>query len=271
MESPVAVEETAASWWGRFQLALGEWGHWAVGPLDLWLRRLPSEWTLVDLPGSGAEDRPAAVSVPAPSGPGVPEEQRLRYVVGKTAETVVLTPYLADRSVVARPDSPLFILAGAEVCLYVSSPLWVRLETGEERRLLREMPVSRPSDTWFGPTTREGELAYAARTQARLDPDGLPPTPHWAITRVRLRNETRTPMPMERLNLPVPNLTLYEGGDGRLWTENVTLTLGPDSDSAAVVMEKAKPAEARRAKPLHEPRSRPERNRLVRALSSLIG
>ncbi|HKJ89479.1 MAG TPA: hypothetical protein VKA48_13380 [Gammaproteobacteria bacterium] len=270
MESPVTEPATDTAWWGSFRLEAGQWGCWAVGPLDLWLRRLPSEWILAPVVDAGPEDRAAQAAVPAAGSPPLDAGRQTRFVEGETRGPVELSPGLADRPVVTRPEGTLFLLAGEEVCLYVSSPLWVRVEAGEPRGLLAEMPIARPSDTWFGPSSREGELAYAARTRACTDPAALPRSPCRAVTMVRLRNETRTPMPLERLSLPAPNLSLYAGGDGRLWTEPLALTLGPDPDAVSLVMEKQPPPAVPEPRLVREPRARPERNRLVRALGSLI-
>ena len=126
------------------------------------------------------------------------------------AGEIALTPALADRPVVARPEKPFCLPAGAEAVVYVSSPLWVVLSTAQDLKLA-EIPIVRPSDTWLGPSTREGELCYASRTFLRLSLDNLPRRPHRATSMVRILNHADTALPLRALKLPAPPIWLCTG------------------------------------------------------------
>ena len=71
--------------------------------------------------------------------------------------------------------------------IYVSSPVWIRLETATGT-LLDELPTIRQSDTWHGPNTREGELCYASRTFCRTNIDALPIRQNRALSPVIIYN-----------------------------------------------------------------------------------
>jgi hypothetical protein len=118
---------------------------------------------------------------------GCPDARRRvieRFVFNQQPEArCACRPMLADRPVVVRARQSVFIPPGEEAMLYLSTPVWVSIDLGEPARALREIPVLRLSDTWFGPSTREGELCYAARTHARNHLDQVPRRPHRASHR----------------------------------------------------------------------------------------
>ena len=137
--------------------------------------------------------------------------------------------------------------------------------------MLRELPSHRPSDTWFGKNTREGELCYATETRALLNLDHLPVLNRSAVTPVRICNHAPSPLLLERLKLPVPLLALYGDRRGRLWTQGVTLTRSEESDMATVDVLAGAPAEAGRTVLMTPARETPEAGLWTRAFSGLLG
>jgi hypothetical protein len=154
--------------------------------------------------------------------------------------------------------------------VFVSSPLWVRIEVGDPPVKLQEIPIVRPSDTWFGPTTMEGELCYASRTYARLNLENIPVRVHRAITQIIIDNKADTQLLVERLNLPVPFLSLFEASNGFLWTEAVAMIRTRDTGMAAFQIGKRPPEEASAAKLVSEPREKPDQNMVIRAFGALF-
>jgi hypothetical protein len=237
----------------------------------LWVQRRVKEWRVVswsdpDHLMDGVEVREGLGLLEPP-----PEASVTRFATSSEGEQVVLEPALADRSVVTRPELPIFAMAGDEVALYVGSPLWVRLLVGSERRLLCEVPTFRPSDTWFGASTQEGELCYAARTSARLALEDVRLKPSRALTRVVVRNRGVDNIRIERLNLPVQRLTLFASSSGMLWTECVTVERRREDSLVRVQTSDSPPTEAGTLTRLTPPRHPHERNVVVRAISALLG
>jgi len=149
--------EEKTKWWGAYTLAQDFAGKWFVGPSTLWIYRSMQSWHLFHTESEDAMYDSAAIDLPRPiaetdlSLEEPPEGATVtRYGFQKTDSSLSLAPMLADRAIVVRPDIPLFVLAGEEVTLYVSTPLWIRVEVGSDGRLLQEIPSYRPSDTWFG-------------------------------------------------------------------------------------------------------------------------
>ncbi|RMF77300.1 MAG: hypothetical protein D6739_12950 [Nitrospirae bacterium] len=265
------MSQQDATWWGDFRLPEGATKEWSIGPLRLAVGRELHEWDVryewVESPVGevGLSVATAVEALPA-------YDQQERYVCRAGGDRLRLRPVLADRPVISRPVVPLHLLAGEEVTLFVSSPVWLRLAVGEPPRPLTEIAIQRPSDTWFGPSTMEGQLCYDSRSQGRLSLERVPRRPHRAVTRVVVRNAGEDAMRLERLSLPVPYLALFAGVDGRLWTRPVTLVRDRSGEMGTVRIHKRVPEEAGDgAELLSPPRERPDKGSLVRALSALFG
>jgi hypothetical protein len=263
-------------WWGEYALEAGSTGLWQIGPLRLWITNRRHEWRLYFERGPDALDPSVAIVCPLAEDDGPPETaERTRMATQRTGGTLSLEPALADRAVVSRPESPFQLLPNDAVDLFVSTPLWLRVWAGPEpRHLLWDQPLFRPSDTWVGPDTTRGALAYASRTFMRLDASNLPYYAARAVTRIRLENRAAGPLLLERLSLPVRELALYADARGRLLTETMTLTREPGGDLAAVRVEHGAP-DRRDAdegpRLVAEPRDTPRRGGILHALSSLLG
>lgn len=251
----VPGQQDATHWWGEINLKENMTALWELGPLHLAVQRLPKEWRLiyehVELP-SGEDDR---WTHRIASGTDLFEYRETeRYVFQGTDDTLRIMPALADRSVVTRPIVPFTVLAGEEAAIFVSTPLWVHVQVGRQPRTLQFIPIQRPSDTWFGASTLEGELCYASRTYGRLNLSEIPLLPHRAVTRVLIQNHADSVLLVERLNLPVPYLSLFVAQGGRLWTEAVTMIRARDSSQADLQIQKSPPAEAAEALLVASPR-----------------
>ena len=191
-----------------------------------------------------------------------------RYGFRDAGTTIELTPVAADRPMVFFPERAFYLPAGEELSLFVGSPIWIRFEAdGKE---LFEFPSFRPSDTWFGPNTITGELCYSAKTSARLHLGNLPIRPHRVVSAVRIRNRASDILSLEKLKMPLPNLSLFAGLDGRLWTEQIALDREEDGDFAEMKLDKAPPEIAGKTEKVAGPREKPDRKTLVRAFTGIL-
>lgn len=269
----MAKKTPMEAWWGEHDLAEGRRGLWQIGPLDLWLGRAPGEIRLLAVANRDALDATSRVHVPARRRLPDPAtmDEHLRFIGSDLGSGVALVPGLSDRVVVSRPESPLRVPSGERATLYVSSPLWIRVQlTGG--RLLHERPVYRLSDTWVGSSTREGELAYASRTHGRLDWRALSISRHRAVTPVHIDNRSDDTLVLERVSLPIPRLALYLGDEAApLWTQPVHLERREKSGLADVQLQNGAPEEAgSAATELAPPRLSGERHFVGRAFNALF-
>lgn len=262
--------ESFNPWWGRFSLELSQALRWQIGPLTLQLRRTPSEWQILEQ--REPDENAGGMTVRVAQAGDIDEESAdlKRYASRQTDAQLALTPRLADRPVVVRPRSTFTLLPEEEVTVFISTPVWFEVAVGEGRRVLLDAPIFRPSDTWFGPDTRNGELCYASRTHARSRLEDVPLRPHRALTPVLIRNTQDTPLSFDRLSLPVPYLSLYADAQSGLWTQAVTLLRRPEEETADLQIATTAPPQATDAQTLSGPRERRERSVVVRAWSRLF-
>ncbi len=268
-------------WWGTFELDKEQAGRWTMGPTTLWVFRTAQEWRVLYRAEGDPLRGDSGVVVPIDDeawraveaeADGDASVKRQRHSFRSTAPTVTLQPVPADRAVVVRPEHPLSVPAGEEVTLYVSTPLWIRVETAS--KALQEIPSHRPSDTWFGPSTREGELCYASRTAGRLRLANLPLRMHRAVTPLLVRNGADESLPLERVHVPTQYLALYRAEDDVLWTQALTVDRKRSGEGAEVRVETGAPKEAPRATRLQEPREELKKGLVVstfRAIEALFG
>jgi hypothetical protein len=258
-------------WWGQFKIPIGQIGFWRIGTMALWIQRFEKEWRIGYQSKGDPNEDTLEVHVSGQE-KEIPQEAEIsRFSFRQTDGTLSILPVLADRPVITRPETHFSIPSGEEIILFVGSPLWVKISVGSTPHVLKEFPIYRPSDTWFGPSTREGELCYATRTQARLKCEEVSFRPNRAVTPVLIRNQAKGSLSLERINLPVLYLSLFEAENGFLWTEPITFVRKEDRDQAAMEIPKEAPREAIGAQLVVGPREKPDQNLVIRAFSALFG
>lgn len=269
-ERRVNKDTRASHWWESLPVDTGETAVLSLGPMTARIHRGSDEW-LIAWEREDDDVEPVRGSLLL-STDEFHADSYTRYVTCGACGVVSVTPLLADRPVVIRPRQPVFVLPGEDTTLYLSSPIWIRIMAGDPPQSLQELSVLRLSDTWFGASTREGELCYSARTHGRKNLDEVIWRPHRAVTPVRIHNRAYDALPIEKLSLPVPLLSTYGDRDGRLWTESVSLTRTTDSELASLSIDAGAPGDALDAKLLSGPREYVEKSGLVvRAFSGLFG
>jgi hypothetical protein len=209
-------------WWGDYEVAAKQTLKWQLGPMTLWITRGDNEWRVARAGEQDRLDRGLIIAEPAEEPAGDDIDVR-RFASGSENRSIRLGPALPDLDVVVRTTQPFFVPTEEETTLYVSVPLWVRVYFDGREGELMDVPLFRPSDTWFGPDTMIGELCYALQTSARLHLEHLPRRPHRAIAAVRIRNSAPSVLLVETLKIPVPHLSLFASDKGQLWTEALTL------------------------------------------------
>ncbi len=248
--------ENRSRWWGPYAFELGQRHAWQLGSLRLRITRHAGEWLLCyHRPAVQPEDEQDWQVLPDDADLGLPLHQA-RYLFAQTGGSLALMPRLADRSVVVRPMRPIFIPAGQQGSLFVSTPLWVAGYPPQQREALFDLPVIRPNDTWFGADTQRGQIAYATPVFARTELVHLTPRAFRAVTPVHFRNASGIQHQLDRLNLPVPNLPLYYSpSQGRFWTSQIEVIWESTGRGARIRIEQALPLQAGPVEFVHAPRS----------------
>jgi hypothetical protein len=258
-----------ARWWGGFDLEPGQVKRWEIGPTILWIGRFEREWRVAHKQIDDPISERLAIGVPDAID-GIEEgAAEFRFGFRSAGHRVRIEPLLADRAVVIRPEVPFRVVSGEEVTLYVSTPVWLRIAVGDKGPKMLDLPSYRPSDTWFGASTIDGELCYASRTTGRLELADVQMRPHRVVTPVRLVNRAQDALELDRLKLPVGYFDLYDG-PSTLWTQSVTLTREESGDLAGLRFEPTAPREAQAAPKVAGARQASDQNLVVRAFSKIF-
>ena len=269
---------TPSYWWRTYELQLGEVGHWKIGPLELMVRRLEHEWQVYSASHANPFEESIQIELPVLE-PNLDLFRRDReggskirvYSMDKTASRITFRPRLADRPVISRPNFPFHILPSGRVEVFLSTALWLELCVGESFQPFAQIPIFRPSDTWFG-NSLDGELCYASRTYAHLNPDDLNRYPYRAMSSLVLKNHTKETLSLERLKIPVPYLSLFEvqGEHSTLCTETLFLEMKDDTGLAEVTIKKAPHPIFGTTRKIRSPRVVSDRNIVTRMFNSFL-
>ncbi|MCB1214010.1 MAG: hypothetical protein KDK66_00910 [Deltaproteobacteria bacterium] len=257
------------TWWQSYKILINTEVYWQIGPLHLWIQHLKHEWKIAYI----REEDPLKNTHHWQSHDVLSnladKEDIFRVGMEKDHHAIMLSPKLADRAVVAQAENPLTILPGEKLTIYISSPLWIEAKDLESQKQFFEIPIYRPSDTWFGPNVREGELCYASRTYCRLNLEEVPIRPHRAITALHLNNKTHDNILLEKISLPIPYLSLFLSQDGQLWTESLILEQSKE-EASPVRIQNSPPKDIKIAQKLSEPRIKKHKNLALRMLGGLL-
>lgn len=270
-ESEPVAEPSKAPWWGEFRIPHGAMGRWRIGPMTMWIERSRGEWTVATRIEEEGDHDEVEMRVPLDADDRVDlagMDHVVRFGVSNDDELLTLTPRLADRLVVTTPVTSFYIPAGEEVTVFVSSPLWLRLDS--KRNALCEFPIHRPSDTWFGINTMSGELGYASRTACRLRFEDVPVKPHRALTAVTVHNRAKTQLLLERMKLPVEYLHLFVSESGVFWTRDLDVNYMGQDELASIRPGAPTPRLAVNPRLISEPRSQTEGNLVMRIFTSIF-
>lgn len=218
--------------WGDFALRIGEHRYWQIGPLNFSLSRGRHDWTLQHWRDRDPESNDLVVAQdtanePPKNAPTASATNTIRFQFANSPTQLSVTPCLADRPFVIKPDAPLRLAAGEKVCFYVTTIM--RLLFKHQDKLLLEIPVFDQQETWFGNFT-QGELCYASTTMARTEFDDVPMRPYRPITPVTLSNKSNDALSVEQFKLPITFLSLYANPHGRLFTDGIDIICTKDGD-----------------------------------------
>lgn len=270
--APKVAERRGGSvrWWGSFSIDVGEVLRWKIGPMRMWLARTDREWRVAHECGSDRLEPTLAVAESCRDvGEASPDAVRVRFGFRRTTDAFRVFPALPDRPIVIRPDEPIYLPPGEESTLFVSIPLWIGIHAGSPPTQLYETPIFRPSDTWFGLPTVAGGRCYASRTRARSDLSDLELLPQRAVAVVRILNHAESELPLERLRLPSPNLSLFVSRNGQLWTEAITFEREDEAQSTSMDLDGGPSVEIGPTELVVGPRERMEKG-LMRTFGGLF-
>ncbi len=180
-----------------------------------------------------------------------------------------LVPRCPPRNIVARPARDLYLPAATSMTVFIGYPAWVQVTTQNDV-VVADLATELMSETWLGPNTREGELAFATQTQARLSRENLPPSAHIIRVPVQINNTSRNRLNISRLSIPAPELPTYKSND-QLWAAPVSIVCQEDLSQARVEIGSEAPAYLKDAEQISEARVKDHDDTVQRAIGFLLG
>ncbi len=198
-----------------FKLDEGQILRLRFGPLDLYIGHFFQEWRVSWHSTNDYLDNSFQLEVPFNG--SIPEilSSQIRYTYSRPCNSFIkITPILGDLPFVAKPTKPLMVLPGETVRIFMSIPLFLRIELEEPYSMIEEIPVLHSPKTWFGETTIIGHVCYATRIKAVLDKKELVNRPYRAISQLVIENRGEDSLNVERLKVPAPHLSLFQREDG---------------------------------------------------------
>jgi len=241
-----------------------------VGTFSCWIERRVGEWRVAYRQGHDPLDMHSAVSNRSERVSPI-EGTIVRRIVDESSSGLAnLKPTTADRPVVVRPEVPLSVPPKTDVRIYVSLPFWLRGSFGAVTTAQLDVPLVRPTDTWFGPNPANGELCYASRTQGKTAVSELTRAPGRIYAAIIVENASHDVLCVERIKLPVPYLSIAMAPDGRLWTNTLKVRHGTQERDHSVSVLDGPPREAPDAVLLADPRIKEPIGFLARTLGGLL-
>lgn len=193
--------------------------HYQIGPLDLWINRVENEWQMAFEHENGSQER-AEISETATAPINL---KWYRWILDKRFHKLKITPIMPDRPVIVRPEVPVSIMPGQTAVFFVAIPMFIKVSVGNQSTILCEEPTLFLSNTWFGDAA-QGELCYALKTTAKLNPDHLDPHHYRVVCPMEITNKCHEQLlDSHRLCLRVRYLNIYHGAT-RLWGNTSKVT-----------------------------------------------
>lgn len=199
--TPTTID-TNSCWWGDFSIGDEQSRFFKIGNVVICLDRYNNEWNIT----THREG-----------------EQPFKSFSAQAANRITLKPVLPDKPILCKLDRPLYIPSGESIQLYISAPVWIRIEAGTAATVIDEIPTEVLPDTWFGNNTRDGELCYANRYPCSPYLDDLIRDTTSITIPFLITNQTKSTMLIETLKVPLNNLSIYRDAENSFWTEQLHL------------------------------------------------
>ena len=226
-----------SKWWGDIEFALNECKTWRIGDRIIAVQRKEQEWRFWNIESKEENANPLQLETPTqPDFLSMAPTQR--FLVKQTNSQITVMPRLADRAMVIRPGSIISILPGEKSKLFVSSQLWLAFSLSSTTDAMFDIPLWKPSDSWFGESNMVGEICYAKYSEANVDLATLKKRSHRVFTSIDIMNEHAQALNIQRIKIPMTFLDLYVDKSGQFWSDSICLTHQEDAKKPSFEVKK---------------------------------
>ena len=212
----------------------------SIGALELFVTYLPNEWQFHHRYVTDDESKSERKVALSPI-KNLPKDnaELTRFIQTNDQHELKFHPRLANRSIVAKPHSPVFLPPKQSVTIFISTPIWLAIHVDGQEQALLELATFHLPDTWFGPKPHIGELCYASRFSGRTNLDSLPRRAGRIITPVCIKNNAADNLKLEKISIPSEYLSIYMTENGELWTPTLSVFREVDQKKTVVRIDKA--------------------------------
>lgn len=164
---------------------------------------------------------------------GEPDINQGEYYQTGKSNTLRLLPALPEKPLVFK-GSKLHVSPGQRLTFYLKIPLTIQVYFSkiQPENVLKEFPVKRLSDTWFGEPF-SGESAFALGNEFFFSIEEMNMTPLDAICPVTIFNNSAGVLEVERLIIRVENLAIYKNENKMITSQLAIEYKGKDTISSA--------------------------------------
>ncbi|MBW6535970.1 MAG: DUF432 domain-containing protein [Mariniphaga sp.] len=206
---------------GKHQIAPGEHRIFSDENFSIGVKREKEGWIILNMENPTSEK------------PEDPDFATGEYFQTGKSNSLVIAPSLPVKPLVFK-GSKLHVSPGLKLTFFLKIPLTVQLyfSKNQPENLLKEIPVKRLSDTWFGEPF-DGEPAFALGNDFFQAPEEINLSPYETICPVTILNNSQGVLEVERLIIRTGNLALYKNENKIVTSQLVIEYKGKDIISSA--------------------------------------
>jgi hypothetical protein len=235
-------------WQQVFKIPEGQHRKLTLGVLNLIVSHLENEWQLryhYSSDDESGQEKKLAFSelkkLPTDNSQLIRIMRSQKSEEGANLSEISFQPCLADRSIVAKPQLPIYLPAKDSTTIYVSTPIWLGIKIADKDQQLLQIPSFKLADTWFGPRPHVGEMCYASRFSGRTNLQLLPKRISRIITPVKVVNNANDNLKLEKIAIPTAYLSIYLTASQELWTPELKICREIDQKNTRASIEKGLP------------------------------
>lgn len=242
-----------------------------VGALELYASLLESEWQFRHryiTEDETKSERQINLSVVK----NLPQTnlELMRFIHADKGNSLQVRPCLANKNIVAKPYTPVFLPSQQTMTIYISTPVWLAIFQNQLRQPLLEIPTFKLSDTWFGPKPHIGELCYSSQFSGRISLDSLPKRSSRIITPVRITNNGEGNLKLEKISIPCDYLAIYVNKEQALWTPTLSIIRETEQSRTRIAIDKTLHPALLDAQRIAEPRVSDQTRLLSKTIDMLF-
>jgi hypothetical protein len=235
---------------GKHQILPGEHFLFQTGYFTLGAKRENDGWLLLQIPESEEKNEKQT-----------PDFSQADFFQSGKSNKLLISPSLPEKPLVFK-GSKLHVSPGQRLTFFLKIPLTIQVyfSKNQTENLLKEIPVKRLSDTWFGEPF-SGEPAFVLGHEFFFSMEEIECSEFEAICPINIYNNSPLVLEVERLIIRVENLALYLN-ENKLITSQVAIEYKGKDIISSASFHFSKYIHGEKAETVLQPRSSVSKNLL---------